>query len=276
MSIPSSGSESNPPHEEAGSSGNGTHADCENFRQFFEGWLGEQDGHLQELLAVSRDASVGDQKEQEDRLRPIVDRILRHYEQYYLVKSASAKQDVLLMFSPTWTSSLEDALLWIGGWRPTMAFHLLYSKSGLQLEARLPDILRGLRSGDLGDLSPAQIARADEQQRQTIRKEMEISEKMAKLQESGADPTMVALSQATTGTALSEGEEESVDAALRGKKERLEAILEMADDLRMRTLRGVIQILRPLQTVHFLIAAAELHLRLREWGKIRDEMRTGQ
>jgi len=36
-----------------------------------------------------------------------------------------------------------------------MAFRLLYSKSGMQLEDQLADFIQGLSSGDLGDLSPS-------------------------------------------------------------------------------------------------------------------------
>ncbi|CAN0891104.1 Protein DOG1-like 3 [Linum grandiflorum] len=135
------------------------------------------------------------------------------------------------MLSPSWRSSLEDAFLWIGGWRPSMAFHLLYSKSGLQLETKLHDLIRGLTTADLSDISAAQLRRIDELQRATIRDEKVIAEKMAKVQESVAD---------------------------------------VADDLRLETLRAIVDVLTPIQAVHFLIAVAELHLRLRDWGKRRD------
>ncbi|KAL2469944.1 3-dehydrosphinganine reductase TSC10A [Abeliophyllum distichum] len=83
----------------------------------------------------------------------------------------------------SWRSSLEDAFLWIGGWWPSMTFHLLYSKSGLQLEARLAEFIRGLSTGDLGDLSPCQLQLVNELQKNTIMKEKDSTEKYAKLQE---------------------------------------------------------------------------------------------
>ncbi|RYR42824.1 hypothetical protein S83_025632 [Arachis hypogaea] len=67
--------------------------------------------------------------------------------------------------------------------------------------------------------------------------------------------------------------EERVDSALMPKEEGLEEILQRADGLRLRTLQGIVNILRPKQCIHFLIAAAELHLRLHEWGKKRDTSR---
>ncbi len=72
----------------------------------------------------------------------------------------------------------------------TMAFHLLYSKSGLQFEDQLADFLQGLSKGDLGDLSPTQLSKVDNLQSRNIKEERNISEKMAKHQERVADSSM--------------------------------------------------------------------------------------
>ncbi|KAJ6929245.1 protein DOG1-like 4 [Populus alba x Populus x berolinensis] len=68
-----------------------------------------------------------------------------------------------------------------------------------------------------------------------------------------------------------EVEEERVDSTLAAKGKKLTEILQVADDLRLRTLKGVLEILTPIQAVHFLIAAAELHSRLHDWGKKKDD-----
>lgn len=78
------------------------------------------------------------------------------------------------------------------------SFNLLYSKSGMQLEDQLADFFQGLSSGDLGDLSPSQLNQLDKLQMRTIKEERNITEKMAKHQESVADSTMVGLSRAVT------------------------------------------------------------------------------
>ncbi|KAL7141914.1 hypothetical protein ABFS83_08G086600 [Erythranthe nasuta] len=256
----------------------------ESFHKFFECWIVEQDHHLHELVSASKDIEDRHQHggaataELNGRvLRPLLERVVQHYEHYYSAKSRWAKNDILSMFNPTWRSSLEDAFLWIGGWRPSMAFHLLYSKSGLQLEARgLDDLILGLTNGDLSDLSTSQLGRVDELQKVTLREEKEITEKLAKLQETVADSSMVELSHAVSeliqeeeGGRVAE-QEERVEAALAPKEEGLVGVLEKADELRMKTLKGVIDILSPTQGVHFLIAAAELHLRVHDWGKKRD------
>lgn len=249
----------------------------ENFDKFFEFWLVEQDQNLQDLISAvkdhqritNNDAAVSGS---------LIERVVKHYEHYYRAKSTWAKQDVLGMLSPSWLSSLEDAFLWIGGWRPSMAFHLLYSKSGLQLEARLGDLIRGMVTGDLADLSQEQMTRVDTLQRRTIWEEKEITEKMAKHQETVADSSMVELSHVVTimrsgGEADRNGgevERERVESTLAPKEEGLEVLLQRADDLRLKTLKAIVDILTRIQAAHFLIAAAELHLRLHEWGKRKE------
>ncbi|KAL3813072.1 hypothetical protein ACJIZ3_014340 [Penstemon smallii] len=253
-------------------------AERESFQNFFECWIVDQNQHLDELVSASKEHEQNqiDQEAEQRNLRSLLKRVVKHYELYYRAKSRWAKNDVLSMFNPSWTSSLEDAFMWIGGWRPSMAFHLLYSKSGQQFEARLSDLIQGLTTGDLGDLSPTQLEQVNSLQKETIREEKEISEKLAVQQETVADASMVELSHAVTEL-MREGEVEQVmdegrvDETLAPKEQGLVAILQKADDLRLNTLKKVVfDILSPIQGVYFLIAAAELHLRFHEWGKKRD------
>ncbi|CAN1841643.1 Protein DOG1-like 3 [Linum perenne] len=198
---------------------------------------------------------------------------MEHYEEYYRKKSEWAHRNVLSMMSPSWRTTLEDAFLWIGGWRPSMAFHLIYSKSGLQLDSMMQNLLRGLptTSHDLADLSSEQLSRMDELQRRTIREERNITEEIATVQESVADASMVELSHVA-----SQMMKDQVDSALTTKEKKLEEILRVADELRLATLRAIVDVLTPIQAVHFLIAVAELHLRVHDWGKRRDDAAPSQ
>ncbi|QCD84881.1 protein DOG1-like 4 isoform X2 [Vigna unguiculata] len=245
-------------------------AETESFHQFFECWISEQNQHLKELLVAESSQLTGEE------LQALSEKVVEHYEYYYKAKSRCAKQDVLAMLSPPWMSSLEEAFLWIGGWRPSMAFHLLYSKSGLQFEARFNELIQGLKTHDLGDLSASQIAELDEMQRRTISEEREITDLMASHQETLADASMVELSHVASemirgneGGEVEESKviEEKVESALVPKEKGLEKILQKADELRLGTVKGIVNVLTPKQAIHFLIAAAELHLRLHEWGK---------
>ncbi|XP_060212350.1 protein DOG1-like 3 isoform X1 [Lycium barbarum] len=243
----------------------------ETFHRFFEQWLVEQNQDLDQLVRASKDNN------NHRILSPIIQRVMKHYEEYYTEKSRCANVDVLGMLHPSWRSNLEDAFLWIGGWRPSMAFHLLYSKSGIQLEANLHELIRGFRTGDLGDLSGSQLGQIDELQNKTIREEKKLSENLAKVQESVADTSMVELSNVVSemmreqrGQVVEEEEEEKIKTNIGKKEEGLLDVLRKADDLRLRTLKDILRILTPIQAVHFLIAAAELHLRIHEWGKKKD------
>ncbi|CAN1301297.1 Protein DOG1-like 3 [Linum perenne] len=254
------------------------------FKDFFERWLVEQE----QLLQVLTSASAAEN--QPDFLQLLVDRVMEHYQKYYRAKSDWASQDVLSMLSPSWTSSLEDAFLWIGGWRPSMAYHLLCSKSGLQFtdsSQTIQGLIQCLTSTDLAGLSTVQFRRMDELQRWTIKEEKILTEKMAKVQESVADASMVELSHTVTQMMQSGGGgsdelgpsllNDRVDMALMAKEKKMEEILQLADDLRLSTLRLIIvEILTPIQAVHFLIAIAELHLRFHDWGKQRDTRALGR
>ncbi|KAA8547046.1 hypothetical protein F0562_003475 [Nyssa sinensis] len=223
----------------------------ESFHTFYECWLVEQNQYLQQLVSASKtyqdssSTSIESTQESQERvLRPLIDTVVQHYEHYYQAKSSSAKLDVLAMFTPSWRSTLEDAFLWIGGWRPSMAFHLLYSKSGLQLETQLAELIQGLSTGDLSDLSPSQLIQVDVLQRKTIREEKDTTEKMAKHQETVADPSMVDLTHVVSelvrsGEAGQEegGIEDQVESTIAPKESGLEMILQRADDLRLRTLK---------------------------------------
>ncbi|WOL16284.1 TGACG-sequence-specific DNA-binding protein TGA-1A-like [Canna indica] len=262
------------PHEEVEPSGAAMAAADEDdahdhFAKFFECWLTQQERDLQSLRAAADGKTGG--PDDEARLRALIDRVLGHYEYYYRAKAASARRDVTPMFAPTWTSSTENLFLWVGGWRPTMAFHLLYSKSGLQLESRLADQNESPPTADLAGLTCDQLERIDRLHRRTVRLEKQISEQEAQAQETVADAQMVELSHAmaASGDAMG-GADEEMERAMEGKRERMNEVLDRADELRLETLKAVVDILKPAQAVHFLIAAAELHLKVHEFGKSKD------
>ncbi|XP_022156808.1 protein DOG1-like 4 [Momordica charantia] len=243
----------------------------ESFEEFFEIWLCEQNRYLKDLISV-----VENQMQQD--VDTLIDDVVRHYENYYKVKSCWVEKDVLHMLRPSWRSSLEDAFLWLGGWRPSMAFHLLYSKSGMQLEAQLSEVLRGLPTNDLADISSDQLIQIDELKRHTIKEEKETTEKMAKHQETIADRSMVEMSHMATKSIMEgESRESPMEGRLKMELERKEdglpEVLHMADELRLKTLKGILGILTKPQTVHFLMAAAELHLRIHDWGIQRDYLK---
>ncbi|KAF5763214.1 putative transcription factor TGA like domain-containing protein [Helianthus annuus] len=253
----------------------------ESFNTFFENWLREQNSHLEELVTAANNHNHNhNNNENDSALLQLIEKVVRQYEQYYRTKSDWEKRDAIAMYAPSWLSNLEDAFLWIGGWRPTLAIHLLYSILGIQVDAKLHDLIRGITTGDLSDLASKQMEKIDELHRKIIHEERVLTEKLAKVQETAADRSMVELSIAVSEMMRNGGgdggeSEERVQEVLEVKCGEMEELLHMADHLRLETLKAVIEILTPIQAVYFLIAKAELYLRLHEWGKKRGTIGKG-
>ncbi|KAG5546102.1 hypothetical protein RHGRI_018319 [Rhododendron griersonianum] len=218
------------------------------FHRFYETWF----DHLRLLVdQLSQAPKPPTSQDHHDALHHLVQKAMAHYAEYYRVKSLAAKHDVLSVFAAPWSTSLERSLLWIGGWRPTTAFHLIYTESSIMFESKIVDILRGLRTGDLGDLSPGQFRRVSELQCDTVREENAITDELSEWQDGSGDM----LGLVCGGIAY-------------GKMERLGRVLEKADDLRLRTVRNVVEMLTLQQAVQFLIAAAELQFGVHIWGLV--------
>ncbi|KAJ4776755.1 transcription factor-like protein [Rhynchospora pubera] len=233
-------------------------ANREQFDRFFEHFMAEQSRHLTDLRAA---ATAHPQPPATD-LQKLVERVVAHYENYYMTKSLCSQRDVTLMFSPTWTSSTENLFMWAGGWRPSTAFHLLYSKSSIQLEAQQDEILKGLCTADLSNLSAVQLQAVYDLHRSTINTERAISEKLAVVQKELAAKEMVEVAGAVG---------EGMEGEMEKKRECAFSVLQQADQLRIDTIKGIVGKLEFFQAVHFLIAAAELHLAVHEYGKAKDD-----
>ncbi|KAL3849300.1 hypothetical protein ACJIZ3_011182 [Penstemon smallii] len=150
-----------------------------NFHRFYNTWTDELH-QLVNQLNQSQNPPIT--AEHHHHLRQLVQKTLSHFIDYYKVKSAAAKHDVMSFFEAQWISALERSLQWIGGWRPTSAFHLVYTESSILFETHLVDILRGVRTGDLGDLSPGQFRQVSELQCQTVKQENVITDELSEWQ----------------------------------------------------------------------------------------------
>nr|XP_009773805.1 PREDICTED: TGACG-sequence-specific DNA-binding protein TGA-2.1-like [Nicotiana sylvestris] len=64
----------------------------------------------------------------------LVIKMTTHHKDYYTVKWAAAHEDILSFFNPVWLSPLENAYLWVTGWKPSMAFRLVVANSELSDE----------------------------------------------------------------------------------------------------------------------------------------------
>ncbi|GJM89727.1 hypothetical protein PR202_ga05942 [Eleusine coracana subsp. coracana] len=189
------------------------------------------------------------------QLSALVGRFVAHLECYC---AARAELDPVWTLSAPWATPPErGAAYWLAGWRPTTLVHLLYTESGRRFEAQLPDLLLGVRSGNLGDLSPAQLARIDELQRRTVAEEDALSREMARVQEGHGVVVVAAV----------------VDVA--ALVARVRAVLDRADALRLNTMKRAVEILEPAQAAELLVAAADMEIGFREFG-LKYESRRGE
>ncbi|KAL6544867.1 2-deoxyglucose-6-phosphatase [Orobanche minor] len=152
---------------------------------FYKEWMDLQQQELSELNeAISLNANDSTNNAELSRL---IDKIIDHFQDYMQKRTLMAQIDVSPYFAPTWCTSLERSVLWIGGCRPSSYVRLIYALCGLEIESHLPEFLRGVRIGNLGELSGSQISMVDELQGRTIREEKKLSERLASLQDDMLD-----------------------------------------------------------------------------------------
>lgn len=223
-----------------------TDANVAAFEEFLQGWLIRQRNYLDELLSAQE---LHQQIDRSDRMN-LLNRVLSHYGQYYEEKSKIAHQNILLLFSPPWFSSLEKSYLWVAGFKPGLTFHLV--------------------NKTLEDLSEEQKESLNELKQETKMKERELNDEMAKVHENTAAPPLVDMIRSHGRVCLSRSfmaEESTVPNTF---KETLENLVTNADALRTETALRVVQILKPAQVLNFFVAVAELQLRVRSLGLDKD------
>ncbi|KAJ9567881.1 hypothetical protein OSB04_003847 [Centaurea solstitialis] len=215
------------------------------FAEFFEAWEAQHRVYLDKLLAHENDPD-------EDSLRHLVEQVLGHYQEYYREKSKAAELDVFIMFSPPWFSSFERTLLWVAGFKPSVAFQLVKETVG----------------GELDEEQKGRIAAVRED---TRRMEREIVRAMANVQESVAAPPLCGwLKRGDAGRFLVDGEADEMEGAVEKLKAAMAEVMRDADCLRQRTAGEVLEVLSPAQKVRFLAGTSEFWLRSRRLGMERD------
>ncbi|KAM3302231.1 protein DOG1-like 4 [Capsicum chacoense] len=222
------------------------------FQRIYRTWFEQLKDVVRQLSQVPRPLT---NDQQHELYQQLVQKVMSHYHEFYRVKSLAAKNDILTIFAAPWATSLERSLHWIAGWRPTTAYHLIYTESSILFESHITEILQGLRYGDLGDLSPDQLARVSELQCEVVQEENAITDELSNWQ--GGASEIIRLMG------------DNMDA----KMEKLVEILDKADKLRMKTLENLVELLTAQQAVEFLTASAHLQFGIRRWGINHDLQR---
>lgn len=234
------------------------------FQSCYHHWLAQQRLDLDELLQALTHYPTD-----LDYLKLITNKIINHFENYNNARAQLAKHDSPSFLAPTWGSTFENSFLWIGGCRPSLIVRLVYALCGSHVNAHFEEFLEGIRHGNLGEISSSQLKSIDDLQAKTVKEEDKLSSRVASLQEMIADEPLVLL--ANTCREVGEtGGDEVVDKAMDSHALDMYNVLIEADKLRMNTLKGMLDILTPLQAIEFLVASKKLHLSLHEWSKRRD------
>lgn len=233
----------------------------EKFSDFYEKWMAQLEDYAGLLLTVAREGpSTSDMALHV----ATVDKLTAHHKEFY--KAKWAHDDVLAFFTPLWLTPLENAYLWVTGWKPSMAFRLIDSLKQKAEAAGLS--LAGMNEDQ---------ARRIEALRVNIKAEEEkVEREMERQQVRMADRNIVELTRLES-LAKRNGDSAAVsrvngfvEAALRTLVAGLKKVMKMADCVRLKTLKGVLDVLSPVQCVDFLAATSMLQIQMRKWGKTRD------
>ncbi|KAF5180886.1 Tga transcription factor [Thalictrum thalictroides] len=230
----------------------------------FRNWMFQQQEDLEQLMqAINQDI---------EKLRLVIQTSVKHFDEYLENRKAVyAQGNTSSFFSPTWCSSFEKSYLWVGGCRPSLLIQLLYTLSGSSIETHLDEFLAGARKGNLGEISADQLHRVDALHRRTIQSEDQLSSKIASMQEQMGDKKLVEMALTFDHHQV---DQQSAGSDVHAVLDSLElpwiGMLEKADELRLNTMKEMINILTPLQAVEYLIAGKKLHLSIHQWCSTRN------
>ncbi|XP_055803548.1 protein DOG1-like 3 [Solanum dulcamara] len=222
-----------------------------------EEWMALQREEVAELEQAATQARNGQKDDRQ--LTQLIQKTVQNFQDYANQRSRQARIHVSPFFGPTSATPLENSVKWIGGCRPGAYIRFLYALSGLDIESHLTEFLQGKKVGDLGELTSKQMNMIDALQARTIKEEDKLSSKLASLQENIVDQPIASKIKNECG---------NVDEALDEHSRCMAGVMEEADELRIKTLKEVVQtILKPLQAVEYLAAAKRMKHCFKIWGK---------
>ncbi|KAL9321103.1 hypothetical protein ACSQ67_012942 [Phaseolus vulgaris] len=225
------------------------------FSEFYENWTGKLEDILQQLLQVSSQRTEVVKTEQE--LQALVSTVTSHLKEYYTTKWGIAHDNVLIFFSPPWLNPLENAQLWMTGWKPSTVFR--------QVES--------LKKGSVLVMTEEQEKKMEELKMKIKMEEEKVEREMERQQVAMADRRMVQLSKLTSRARSAGSEMDSVaEVAVKEVLAGLERVMKASDCVRLKTLKGVLDLLTPMQSVDFLAANITTLLRFNQWGKKKKDM----
>ncbi|XP_010518808.1 PREDICTED: uncharacterized protein LOC104798429 [Tarenaya hassleriana] len=262
-------------------------------RSCFDAWMSLQAQNMVDLKhalvdhrSVDQNHGLGHRNCIDEALRELNQKIVRDFEQYMRKRYELARRFSSPYFAPPWNSQLENALLWMGGCRPSSFIRLIYALCGAETEMFLSkfidlsscpnyspatDVIGEVETGcSIGGLTTTQMRKLNDIHIATVQAEDKLTSRVASVQEDTSDKpaALVAYYVDSVG-----GSHEAVERALDKQEAALAEIVSEADKLRLSTMKSIIGILSTVQASDFLFAAKKLHLSMHEWGSLRDRRR---
>nr|XP_043630647.1 protein DOG1-like 3 [Erigeron canadensis] len=228
----------------------------------YQNWMAQQGLDLDELLKAHAQNPTNI-----DYLQLITKKVITHFENYNLARAELAKHDLPAFLAPTWGSTFENSVLWIGGCRPSLTIRLVYALFGSQTSDGYSENDQLLIGVGHGKVSSSQLKSIDDLRDKAIKEDDKLTSRLASLQE-GKWITNLLLGK---DDSLQVGELNKImEKAMNTRDQEFYNVMMEADKLRLSILKDVIDILTPLQAVELLVAAKKLHLSLHECSKRRD------
>ena len=213
-----------------------TTSSVESFTTFLQNWLEHQQHYLNQLVKIENSTETVNKQQ-------LIKNLLSHYANYYEEKSKIIWDDTHLLFSPPWLTTLEKAFLWVGGFKPTLAFTLL--------------------EASVSNMEPSQVEKVQQLKMETIKEEHNLKEALVMVQESMGSRMLSSLDR--DGDGLVDGEVSEFDEVMQELKTSMARVIQNADNLRRNTMMGVFRILDLDQNLKFLIALLKYQLRVRAY-----------
>ncbi|KAL1289058.1 hypothetical protein HN51_057506 [Arachis hypogaea] len=221
------------------------------FSGFYDNWILKLEEILHQLLHVSNNHHLFTEQD----LQSLISKVTTHFKEYYTVKWSLAREDVVVFFSQPWLTPLEIAYLWITGWKPSTVFKVLES----------------LKKDNLFGMTEEQQRKIGELRMRMKMEEEKVEREMERQQVAMANSKIVELAK-LSGRATwkkhnnGKDHDEMVQLAMKDVFGGLERIMKTSDCARLKTLKGILDVLRSIQCVHFLVANITIQLRIRQWG----------
>lgn len=111
-------------------------------------WMSLQSQRIPELKQLLAQRQSHRDEDNDNKLRELTENIIGDFKDYARKRSVLSRRCSSNYYAPSWNTPLENALIWMGGCRPSSFFRLVYALCGSQTEIRVTQFLRNIDGYD--------------------------------------------------------------------------------------------------------------------------------